>query len=372
MPESQIGVLIDYENVGLMSIRPLFDQLSDMGRIIIKRAYADWSKATPKNEQMLELGIEAKHYFHPPGSGKNASDICLAIDATELLYRSPVDTFVIVSSDTDFIPLVSTLRSAGKVVIGAGRRGAVSPGLVRSCDRYIFLDEGEQPTAQAHSDLQQQAQDLLRRSVEASVDDQGQVVAAKLHSTLLRMDPSFDFRTLGYRTFTQFLTRSPLVNLHRPRGRGDILVELAQGHNQTGRSYEPEASRSHEPEASRSHEPEASRSHEPEASRSHEPEASRSHEPEASRSHEPEANGGAWDVSIDAAWSMVPGNSIAGSKAAAEAAKVLGATKVSASRYKNLQGLLEASELLRSRWRREGNAILRLGDRSEAALDYRD
>ncbi len=324
MPESQIGVLIDYENVGLMSIRPLFDQLSDMGRIIIKRAYADWSKATPKNEQMLELGIEAKHYFHPPGSGKNASDICLAIDATELLYRSPVDTFVIVSSDTDFIPLVSTLRSAGKVVIGAGRRGAVSPGLVRSCDRYIFLDEGEQPTAQAHSDLQQQAQDLLRRSVEASVDDQGQVVAAKLHNTLLRMDPSFDFRTLGYRTFTQFLTRSPLVNLHRPRGRGDILVELAQGHNQTGRSYEPEA------------------------------------------------NGGAWDVSIDAAWSMVPGNSIAGSKAAAEAAKVLGATKVSASRYKNLQGLLEASELLRSRWRREGNAILRLGDRSEAALDYRD
>ena len=340
MPESQIGVLIDYENVGLMSIRPLFDQLSDMGRIIIKRAYADWSKATPKNEQMLELGIEAKHYFHPPGSGKNASDICLAIDATELLYRSPVDTFVIVSSDTDFIPLVSTLRSAGKVVIGAGRRGAVSPGLVRSCDRYIFLDEGEQPTAQAHSDLQQQAQDLLRRSVEASVDDQGQVVAAKLHNTLLRMDPSFDFRTLGYRTFTQFLTRSPLVNLHRPRGRGDILVELAQGHNQTGRSYEPEASRSHEPEAS--------------------------------TSHEPEANGGAWDVSIDAAWSMVPGNSIAGSKAAAEAAKVLGATKVSASRYKNLQGLLEASELLRSRWRREGNAILRLGDRSEAALDYRD
>ena len=364
MPESQIGVLIDYENVGLMSIRPLFDQLSDMGRIIIKRAYADWSKATPKNEQMLELGIEAKHYFHPPGSGKNASDICLAIDATELLYRSPVDTFVIVSSDTDFIPLVSTLRSAGKVVIGAGRRGAVSPGLVRSCDRYIFLDEGEQPTAQAHSDLQQQAQDLLRRSVEASVDDQGQVVAAKLHNTLLRMDPSFDFRTLGYRTFTQFLTRSPLVNLHRPRGRGDILVELAQGHNQTGRSYEPEASRSYEPEASRSHEPEASGSHEPEASRSH--------EPEASRSHEPEANGGAWDVSIDAAWSMVPGNSIAGSKAAAEAAKVLGATKVSASRYKNLQGLLEASELLRSRWRREGNAILRLGDRSEAALDYRD
>ena len=103
MPDSQIGVLIDYENVGLGYFESLFDQLSDIGRIIVKRAYADWSKAADRGDKMLELGIEAKHNFRAAGSAKNSSDISLAIDAIDLLHRYPVDTFVIVSSDTDFV-----------------------------------------------------------------------------------------------------------------------------------------------------------------------------------------------------------------------------------------------------------------------------
>ena len=310
MAETQIGVLIDYENVGLGSIQGLFDQLSDIGRVIIKRAYADWSKASTKGEQMLELGIEAKQHFRGAGSGKNASDIALAIDAIDLLHRSPVDTFVIVSSDTDFVPLVSTLRAAGKTVVGAGHRGVVSPALVRSCDRYIFMDDGES-TAQSHTALKSEAEGLLIRVIDASADDHGQVVAAKLHSTMLRMDPSFDFRALGHRTFTHFLAASPLVKLLRPRGHGDVLVERVSSQDRGGR--EPEQA----------------------------------------------VADGTWDSQIDAAWAEVRGDTIAGSKAAAEAAKVLGLPKVSASRYKNLQGLLDASELLRSRWSREGNAIRR-------------
>ena len=74
MAENQIGVLIDYENVGLGSMHRLFDQLSDLGRITVKRAYADWSKTPDKSNQMSELGIEAKHYFRPHAR-KNASDI---------------------------------------------------------------------------------------------------------------------------------------------------------------------------------------------------------------------------------------------------------------------------------------------------------
>ncbi len=312
MAEREIGVLIDYENVGLDYIHVLFDQLSDVGRIIVKRAYADWSKAAGRTDRMLELGIEAKHYFRAPGSGKNASDICLAIDAIELMYRTPVDTFVIVSSDTDFVPLVSTLRAAGKMVIGAGRRGAVSPALVNSCDRYVYLEE-ERPTAQDHSDLEQQTESLLVRAMGASIDEHGQVVAAKLHNTMLRIDPSFDFRALGYRTLTQFLGSSSVVKLQRPRGRGDVLVEFGSGQTQI--------------EAS----------------------------PIQPSGDEP------WDSAVDAAWSRIPGGSIAGSKAAAEAAKVLGVSKVSASRFKNLQGMLDASEFLRSVWTRAGNAILRRG-----------
>ncbi len=310
MAESQIGVLIDYENVGLDSMHSLFDQLSDMGRIIIKRAYADWSKAGSKSDQMLDLGVEAKHYFRAAGSGKNASDICLAIDAVDLMYRTPVDTFVIVSSDTDFVPLVSTLRAAGKTVIGAGPRGVVSPALVRSCDRYIFLGH-DKPTALAHSALEEQAETLLARAMSASIDEHGLVVAAKLHNTMLRIDPSFDFRALGARTFTQFLASSPEVKLHRPRGYGDVSVELNTGQTQNGERPEiPSVSET-------------------------------------------------WSRDIDAAWDRIPGDSISGSKAAAEAAKVLGISKVSSSRFKNLQGILDASELLQSRWSREGNTILR-------------
>ena len=312
MPERQIGVLVDYENVGLGSIKSLFDQLSDIGRIIIKRAYADWSKSPGSGDQMLALGIEAKHYFRAAGSGKNASDICLAIDAVDIMYRTPVDTFVIVSSDTDFVPLVSTLRAAGKMVVGAGRRGAVSPALVHSCDRYIYLDDGT-PTPQAHSALKEQTESLLMRAMTASTDNLGEVVAAKLHSTMLRMDPSFDFRALGHRVFTQFLASMPLVQLHRPRGRGDVLVELAAGQNQ--------------------------------------------HVSHPTEPIEPAS----WGSDIDAAWSKTPGDFMSGSKAAAEAAKVLNVSKVSASRYKNLQGILDASELLRSRWSREGNTIRRRG-----------
>ena len=310
MPDSQIGVLIDYENVGLGYFGSLFDELSDIGRIIVKRAYADWSKVPDKGNQMMELGIEAKQVFRASASAKNSSDISLAIDAIDLLHRSPVDTFVIVSSDTDFVPLVSTLRAAGKTVIGAGRRGVVSPGLVRSCDRYIFLDD-EKPTAKAHTALKAEAEGLLIRAVEASTDDQGQVVAAKLHNTMLRLDPSFDFRALGHRFFTQFLTSSAAVKLYRPRGGGDVSVELATTRGQT----------------------------------------------EVGRVNSDNAI--PLDAAIDSAWAAIPGDLISGSKAAAEAAKVLAVSKLSASRYRNLQGLLDASELLRTRWSRDGNSILR-------------
>src|SRR3990172_11200006 len=105
--DRQIAALIDFENVGLDSIQWLFDQISDIGRIIVKRAYADWSDAGNKRDQLLELGIEPIQQFHGGPIGKNSSDIRLAIDAIELLHQSPIDTFVIVSSDSDFIPPVN-------------------------------------------------------------------------------------------------------------------------------------------------------------------------------------------------------------------------------------------------------------------------
>ena len=139
-------MLIDFENVGLSSIQWLFDQVSDIGRITVKRAYADWANSRNKSvgEQLLQLGIEPIHRPPSAAAGKNSSDIRLVIDAVELAYQSPIDTFVIASSDSDFAPLVSKLRASGKVVIGAGRREATSQTLVISCDRYLYFEQ-EQP-----------------------------------------------------------------------------------------------------------------------------------------------------------------------------------------------------------------------------------
>ena len=108
--DEQIAVLIDYENVGLNTIQKLFDELANFGKITLKRAYADWSKANNSRDQILELGIEPVHIFRSPSKRKNTCDIRLTIDAIELLFTSSIDTFVIVSSDSDFVPLVNKLR----------------------------------------------------------------------------------------------------------------------------------------------------------------------------------------------------------------------------------------------------------------------
>ena len=213
--------------MGLNTIQGLFDALSDVGRIIIKRAYADWSHVKTPREQLFELGIEPIHIYRSTKGGKNSSDIRLTIDATELLFQSTVDTFVIVSSDTDFIPLINKLRSAGKVVIGAGRKETTSGNLVRSCDKYFFLDQANFDAAPPIPEISP-LDELLLRGFRASADENGQVVGSKLHSTIQRMDPSFDYRAYGYTTFVKLLQASPVVKVTRPRKVGDVIIELAE------------------------------------------------------------------------------------------------------------------------------------------------
>ena len=145
--QRNVAVLIDYENTGLEPIRSILEQVSSEGRIIIKRAYTDWSTQSAKRSMLSELGIEAVHHFRQTRGRKNASDICLAVEAVELAYSSPVDLFVIVSSDSDFIPLFNKLRTLGKTVIGVGRRSVVSGGLVSSCDKFIDIDSHGSPAA---------------------------------------------------------------------------------------------------------------------------------------------------------------------------------------------------------------------------------
>ena len=314
LADRQIAVLIDLENVGLSSIQWLFDQISDVGRIIVKRAYADWSAESNKRDQLLELGIEPIHLFRTTSGGKNASDIRLATDAADLLYTSPVDTFVIVSSDSDFVPLVSKLRAAGKMVFGAGEQNKAPSTLVKSCDRYFYLDQDRsirKRRKKASISKEKDTENLIKRAVEASIDEHGRVSGSKLHQMILRLEPSFDFRSYGYATFTKFLEASPSLKLIRSKGPGDVTIELS--------------------------------------------------EQASTVTAEPKNSKELWEQ-IDSAWLKRVdkyGKSIPGPIAATDAAIALGVDKLSASGYKTLQGLFDASEYLAEKWSREGNTVIK-------------
>lgn len=405
MSEAQIAVLIDYENVGLNSIQGLFDQLSDLGRVIVKRAYADWSAAGKQRDQVLELGIEAVHHFHAAKVAKNSSDISLAIDAVDLLYRSPVDTFVIVSADSDFVTLVSKLRSAGKEVIGAGRRDVVSTTLVRACDRYIYLEsppKARPATAKASGVAANDVSGLLLRAIEVSADADGRVVGSKLHQTMTRIEPSFDFKALGYRTFTQFLESSSAVQITKEKNSNDILVKqkgtglsripvvgsLLGGRGHKRAAAEPESEPAPSPVApirlgprvapvppravmrppvrpyTSAPQPVAPQpaAQLPISTPSLPPKPTiLPPQPEEATPETPStSNGITWDTDINERWSSRVDQTtgiLNGTRAAAEAARALGVPKLSSSRYKTLQSLLSSSTLLSATWSREGNTL---------------
>lgn len=445
MVDANVAMLIDYENVGLGAIDNLLDELSDVGRVIIRRAYADWSVQRGKQDQLLDLGIEPIHQYHSNKSGKNSSDIRLVIEAIDLLHSSPIDTFVVVSSDSDFVPLVGRLRSAGKSVIVAGRRETTSPTLIKSCDRFIFLNESEPAIAQnavsrrrapARRGTQAAARtptpdpkSLLLRAMNASMDEEGSVVGSKLYQTMRRIEPSFDYKDLRHRIFTQFLdSYSDVVDVIRPKdGSGDVIVQIHGNREQprtaarrNGRGRQNAAEPADQPTTSRpdADHRSAGRRRTPlryqpddapaptiqrsppqptpqpvilppvspadiesevakaadaaeakkEAEASVVPAIKEIREESQAQAHQQDdapavasdpVQAATWAEEVNAAWHKRDKDRIAGRVAAMDAAKALGARKLSVSEYPSLEKLLEASTLLQLNWRRDGNAIIR-------------
>ncbi len=254
MAEANVAILVDSENISWRSIRFLLDQIAGIGNILEKRAYNDWSTPASNKQQtqLLELGFRLVHQKHA-SIGKNSSDIMLSIDAMDLLHRSSaIDTFIIVSSDSDFFPLVNMLRSSGKTVIIAGRSAATSDVLINSCNQFISLDAGTPAAPKEDEATERQPAEkppsvvsddqasgehgkgrspakVLLLAMDASMDEQGNVTGAKLHDTMRRIDPSFDFKKLGYGTFTEFLVSyHNVVKVTRPEGPGDVTIQLFQ------------------------------------------------------------------------------------------------------------------------------------------------
>ena len=207
-PRRQIAVLIDFENCSLSNeVLPIHfvQSLRERGRLVVKKAFADWSRVDSETiEALIQSSIELEALSSYRSNGKNAADIRLVVEAMELAFRNPViDTFVIVSGDSDYVPLVVKLRKLGKYVIIVADELQASRALVGYCDEIIPI-ERLQRSAEADALADDDQFSLLRRCL-ASLVDREVIDAGVLKSMLLQLDSSFHENTYGYRKFGDYL-----------------------------------------------------------------------------------------------------------------------------------------------------------------------
>src|SRR5450631_4399070 len=184
MPEndSSLAVFIDFENLalGFQNRRDRFDigrvleRLVEKGKVVVKKAYADWSRFGAYTQPLHEAAIELIEIPKRAQSGKNSADIRLVVDALDMAYsKEHIDTFVIVSGDSDFSPLVSKLKELGKHVIGLGMQDSTSDLLRDNCDEFIYYEDlGKAPALEPDlgsklPEAKRKAFALLMESLEA-------------------------------------------------------------------------------------------------------------------------------------------------------------------------------------------------------------
>src|SRR5512136_2806449 len=220
--ESALAVFIDFENLALgfkhakekrFDIQKVLARLVEKGKIIVKKAYADWSGYSEYKRALHEAAIELIDIPKRAVSGKNSADIRLCVDAIDLCYsKEHIDTFAIVSGDSDFSPLVSKLKENGKGVIGLGMKESSSHLLIDNCDEFIYYEDLERPLStppRIEQDLpekKKEAFQLLVDSVVALVRENKEVLWSSLvKETIKRKKPSFNESYHGYRTFSDLL-----------------------------------------------------------------------------------------------------------------------------------------------------------------------
>ncbi len=244
-----MALFCDFENVALgvrdaqyekFDIKPVLERLLLKGSIVVKKAYCDWERYKGFKAAMHEANFELIEIPHVRQSGKNSADIRLVVDALDLCYtKSHVDTFVIISGDSDFSPLVSKLRENAKQVIGVGVKQSTSDLLIANCDEFIFYDDlvrekqrtlarrqgqgGGASTAPAaprrtpEEERQRKEKQDARRTqgVELAVEtfedlisergDSGKIWASVLKEAIKRRRPDFSEGYYGFRTFGNLL-----------------------------------------------------------------------------------------------------------------------------------------------------------------------
>ncbi|WP_446809118.1 NYN domain-containing protein [Methylomonas sp. 2BW1-5-20] len=217
----RVGIFVDVENltqwVKQDGLEQLIEELTAMGAIIVRRAYAKWTlpSLTPHQNILNRLGFELIHTFHPI-SGKNSADIQIVVDVMEYAWRDPdLRWIALATGDSDFSPLFRRLREMGRQVIGAGPRSALSESVKSSCSRFIYLERensieknDEATRASAFDD----AADLLEKAL-GTFDEPAN--CSTLKARMLNLDSAFDEKKLGFKGFNDFVNQVDTVELNQ-------------------------------------------------------------------------------------------------------------------------------------------------------------
>ncbi len=219
--QNSLAVFIDFENLALgfqgrrdrFEVERVLERMVEKGKIVVKRAYADWNRFANYTAPLHEAAIELTEIPRRAQSGKNSADIRLCVDAMDLAYsKEHISTFVIVSGDSDFSPLVSKLKELGKHVIGLGMQDSTSELLRDNCDEFIYYEDlGRTPTdvpavADSLPETKKKAFSLLLESLLALRRENKEVLwSSMVKDTMKRKKPSFNEAYHGYRTFSELL-----------------------------------------------------------------------------------------------------------------------------------------------------------------------
>jgi uncharacterized protein (TIGR00288 family) len=256
--DRNLALFCDFENIALgardakyasFDIQPVLQKLLLKGSIVVKKAYCDWDRYKEFKPAMHEAAFELIEIPHVRQSGKNSADIRMVVDALDLCYtKAHIDTFVIISGDSDFSPLVSKLRENAKTVIGVGVKSSTSDLLMSNCDEFIFYDDlvvkrdssrrrrrrepgtkvekaskAADKTSAGSDDRAREAIDLVRETIEALYAERGdsaKLWGSMVKQTLKRRQPGFNESFYGFSSFNDLLEEA--------QARGQLQLEMDQ------------------------------------------------------------------------------------------------------------------------------------------------
>jgi uncharacterized protein (TIGR00288 family) len=252
-----LAVFLDLENIALgaldakfaaFDIRKVLERLLLKGHIVVKKAYCDFGRYKAFKQGLHEAAFELIDIPHVRQASKNSADIRMVVDALDLCYtKSHVDTFVIISGDSDFSPLVSKLRENDKTVIGVGVKNSTSDLFINNCDEFLYYDDlvrvdpakkrpsiaAAAPAAKTSGDNGppvDQALNLLTKTLEALRAERGedyQIHASLMKVAMKRQNPGFNERAYGFRAFNDLLKEAQkrgLLKLEADKQAGTYIV----------------------------------------------------------------------------------------------------------------------------------------------------